>query len=573
MAERATILVEADVTDANEAFNSLGRRGTYSIERVLAATTRGELAANRFARAWRRASAETLVAFARMDRGFVAFTRRLRSRFTGFGGLGVGIAGFAAVREQMGLDRIVADIARLTGTSLATPAGQRLREDVQRRALGVSRGQFSTASAAEVAASVRDLIEKGLSPEQAFGAQLGITTSATAFNTAIEDMTDLAFGLVKTFDVSLPRLNRAIEVLAATGERGGFELNEMAREVPQITAVARQLGESGLGGAARLGALLQVAKLTSPSPEEATTLVRRTFEMMLRPKVKARLAAAGVDPRATGIEQILQFSEILGRMEPARRGAAIQRVFGTMRMPLRLLAFLSGGASAEDVQTRGLGAGATNAAIVRSIAEQSAAAQITEARARSQVASASVRLEKGFNELKDQAIEASGALELLAKGADFFAAHPRLSLVGFLAGGVLSAGAPGLLAGGSWELGKRMVARRAVEVAGQSAAAAAAGSAATGAAAGMAARRGIPWKTFGWAALPVALGSLALADYFGDRPGKDWANVGGLGEMLHKWRGQGERSGAVSVRIIDATSQGIEVEARTGRVEDEAELE
>ena len=112
-------------------------------------------------------------------------------------------------------------------------------------------------------------------------------------------------------------------MLAAAGKQGGFELKDMARYLPQLSAQAKSLGLSGPEGLATLGSSLQIAmkgtgdassaagnlnnflnKLTAPE-----TIKRfEQFGLNVEQTVKAALSE-GKDPVVEMIEMIQYITE------------------------------------------------------------------------------------------------------------------------------------------------------------------------------------------------------------------------------------------------------------------------
>jgi TP901 family phage tail tape measure protein len=124
-------------------------------------------------------------------------------------------------------------------------------------------------SASDMLAGQTILVGKGLDPDAALGAIGTIGRAVTATGAEFTDMSNLAFSVMDNLKVPQAELARAFDVMAKSGDLGGFELKNMANTFPQLTAAAAGLGMTGTKAIGSLAAALQVATKGAANPEEA----------------------------------------------------------------------------------------------------------------------------------------------------------------------------------------------------------------------------------------------------------------------------------------------------------------
>jgi TP901 family phage tail tape measure protein len=122
-----------------------------------------------------------------------------------------------------------------------------------------------------------------------------IGKAATAAEADVNELATTSFAVYNNLQIPVAELGKALDVMAASGKEGSFELKDMAREFPSITAQARTLGIVGVSGVARLGAALQVATLGASGPAEAATNLASFLKNLTSQKTIKRFQEEGLD--------------------------------------------------------------------------------------------------------------------------------------------------------------------------------------------------------------------------------------------------------------------------------------
>lgn len=136
----------------------------------------------------------------------------------------------------------------------------------------------------------------GLDPHRATAMITPIGRLATAMKVDMADGAAAAFANLQNLKVASNDTGRALDIMAAAGNAGAFEVRDMARHFPGLTAQLNALGESGLSAVGNLSAALQIARRTTGTSDEAANNLQNLFAKINSPgTVKAFQKNFGVD--------------------------------------------------------------------------------------------------------------------------------------------------------------------------------------------------------------------------------------------------------------------------------------
>lgn len=221
-------------------------------------------------------------------RGFAQGVRREIGALTGvFGTLEGKLAGIGL---GVGLGMGLSNAARA-----AAEAEHSLR--AMGNAGGLSRGQLASVgdellnTAKEVNKTRQELIKgmdvlvsAGMEFDRAKSLIKDIGYASTGTQAELEDLAQTAFTLDQNLKVLPKDMGYALNVLATAGYQGSFELKNMARFFPVITAQVQKLHMEGPKAAAALGAALQIAKHGAGTNEEAATNLANFLAKLTSPE-------------------------------------------------------------------------------------------------------------------------------------------------------------------------------------------------------------------------------------------------------------------------------------------------
>ncbi|WP_408586572.1 phage tail tape measure protein [Novosphingobium sp.] len=126
----------------------------------------------------------------------------------------------------------------------------------------------------ELRAGVDVLAGFGMDPKQAAQMISPIGRAATAYKAEVDDLAASTYANFNNLKVPIQQTGAALDIMAAGGKAGAFEIKDMARFFPGLTAQAQALGQSGLGAVTDLTAALQIARRATGTSEEAANNIQ-----------------------------------------------------------------------------------------------------------------------------------------------------------------------------------------------------------------------------------------------------------------------------------------------------------
>ncbi|WP_084312498.1 phage tail tape measure protein [Desulfobulbus elongatus] len=139
------------------------------------------------------------------------------------------------------------------------------------------------------------LTAKGLDPDRALASIGIIGKTATATGADVNDLATTVYTLIDTMGLSPDELPQALDMLAAAGKEGSFELRDMAQYFPMLTAQAKSLGLVGMEGIATMASALQVATKGASDPSTAANNFQNFLAKLTAPDTIKRFKGFGVD--------------------------------------------------------------------------------------------------------------------------------------------------------------------------------------------------------------------------------------------------------------------------------------
>lgn len=123
----------------------------------------------------------------------------------------------------------------------------------------------------------------GLSLQQIEAAMVPAGRLATAFKVEMPDAAATAHAAITNLMVPAAQTATVFDAMAAAGKEGGFEIKDMARHFPALTAQMRALGDTGVPAVADLSAALQVVRKVSGDADEAGNNVKNLLAKINAP--------------------------------------------------------------------------------------------------------------------------------------------------------------------------------------------------------------------------------------------------------------------------------------------------
>lgn len=124
----------------------------------------------------------------------------------------------------------------------------------------------------------------GLGPRQATKMMQPIGKAATAYKAEIGDLAKAAYAAHDNLKIPVEQTGRMIDAMAQAGKAGAFEIKDMARFFPSLTAAYQGLGQTGVRAGADLAAALQITRKGAGDAHSAATNLNNILQKIGSPE-------------------------------------------------------------------------------------------------------------------------------------------------------------------------------------------------------------------------------------------------------------------------------------------------
>lgn len=161
-------------------------------------------------------------------------------------------------------------------------------------------------------------VGKGMGVDESLATIEATGRASTATKSEISDMGNAGFAVMDNLKVGAAELAKAFDVMAATGKQGSFELKDMARNFPELTANASALQMKGVPAVASLAAALQIAMKSAGSADQAANNMSNFLGKITSPETVRNFKKMGIDiekemktAAANGTDPLLHSLELI----------------------------------------------------------------------------------------------------------------------------------------------------------------------------------------------------------------------------------------------------------------------
>ena len=202
----------------------------------------------------------------------------------------------------------------------------------------------------EVAAGMDVLLGMGLDPKRAEGILPVLGKTATAYRAAIDDLAKTGMAAIDNLKLKVEEMPKAMDMLAAAGKAGAFELKDMAQHLPALSAMAETNGMRGLSAILELGTALQIVRKGAGDSAQAATNLQNVLQKLTSPDVVGKFKkVAGVDLKKAveaavkgGMSPIEAIADITnGVIKKSKGKIKIGDLFGDLQMQLGMAALVN----------------------------------------------------------------------------------------------------------------------------------------------------------------------------------------------------------------------------------------
>ncbi len=293
-----------------QARETLGIRSEHRIQQEILRTQAAyQRLANSGTMSWReqqRAAEQMRQTVGRLNAEMGVFTGRQRlvagAQKAGLLAAGV-MAGAAVVAPKVNRAFSYGDqLANMANTAYGD-ASLSAAEDRKRRFEGMRAMDLAIRAAVDANSSTQQEAAGALSEVLSSG-RFGTDDSLAIFKeavlagkanqTAATDFVKIAFSAKETMGIAPKDMARLFGIATYAGQSGPFEVSDMARALPKQFGLARNVGITGLEGAAKIAALNQATRLVAGTSDQAATLSENLLAKMGSEDARNNFAKLGI---------------------------------------------------------------------------------------------------------------------------------------------------------------------------------------------------------------------------------------------------------------------------------------
>ncbi|ECO7340893.1 phage tail tape measure protein, partial [Salmonella enterica] len=174
--------------------------------------------------------------------------------------------------------------------------------------------------------AANELLANGLSEKEVNALLPSITRSASAGKTDPVQLAKIATSALQSFKIPKEQMGRAMDMILAAGQAGGFEQSDMAKWLPAQMAAGSNIGMSGLDGLKKILGLNEVSVTTAGSKDEAgnnvvNLLAKIGSQDAARAAARIRINGKGIDlpgtlakARENGMDPLQAFAGVINKV-------------------------------------------------------------------------------------------------------------------------------------------------------------------------------------------------------------------------------------------------------------------
>jgi TP901 family phage tail tape measure protein len=147
----------------------------------------------------------------------------------------------------------------------------------------------------DLLAGVDTMVGLGLSAEQAAAAIPAIGKAATATGASMADLSAAAVAAMQNLKIGPEEMARTLDVMAAAGNAGAFELRDMATYIPSLAASYQGLGQTGVSAMTDLASALQIVRQGTGDSSSAATNLQNILQKVNAPQTRKAFKKMGVN--------------------------------------------------------------------------------------------------------------------------------------------------------------------------------------------------------------------------------------------------------------------------------------
>lgn len=184
---------------------------------------------------------------------------------------------------------------RLTRLGIQAEISQKQVNDLNNEIYRISQLRDININPNELLSAVEKIVSKTGNLEFAQNNLKNLAYTISATGAAGNDVGAMAADLFEKFNIKdANQMIATLGMLVNQGKAGAFELRDLATQGDRVTAAYGQMGRTGVKAAAEMGAMLQMARKATGSPEQAATALEAFIRNLNAVEKRSMLQKAGI---------------------------------------------------------------------------------------------------------------------------------------------------------------------------------------------------------------------------------------------------------------------------------------
>lgn len=250
-------------------------------------------------------------------------------RLAAFGGAYIGVT--QGISGTVGAARTMQAALTEIGIKADLTKGQLAQLRGQMRSLSGNTNQTTT----DLLGGVDAMVTLGLDADRAAAAMPAIGKAATATMSSVTDLSAASVAAMQNMQVMPSEIGKMLDAMTEAGNQGAFEVRDMAREFPALTASAKSLGIQGVQGVTDMAAALQIARRGAGDAGTAANNMANFLQKIMAPQTIKNFKKFGVDvtkelqkANKKGISPIEHFIKLVDEKTEGGRADLLGQLFG-----------------------------------------------------------------------------------------------------------------------------------------------------------------------------------------------------------------------------------------------------
>lgn len=220
-----------------------------------------------------------------------------------------GAPAFMIAKNAMDAEHDLASIANTAGIK-AAQSGEviaKWRKQINELAHETNQKQ------SDITQALGALVAKGLDPDKAIQLLRPIGDAATATGGQIDDIAKTIFATYDNLKTPIGEAAKTLDILALAGNKGSFELKDMAQYFPSLTGSAMKLNMVGIQASASIAAAAQISRKATGDASTAANNLKNFLDKLLTPETAKNFEEMGVNLSAM-LKKGMESGDLIGYM-------------------------------------------------------------------------------------------------------------------------------------------------------------------------------------------------------------------------------------------------------------------